>query len=186
MVELKTVLFASTHYHSTFARYIFRIFTLKETTMTSSENGLKAIATLEAFKGLLSLLVAVGIHMLAGRNLQQVAESIVSHAHLNPGGHLPSIFIHAASTFPDSRMSLFALGALAYSLIRLVEAYGLWRGLVWTEWFALVSGAIYIPFEIYEILFHTSIIGVAVFMLNIVVVWYMARLLLNKRKKTHI
>ena len=150
--------------------------------MTSSENGLKAIAVLEAFKGLLALMVAVGIHMLAGRNLQQVAESIVSHAHLNPASHLPSIFIHALSSVSASNMSLIAIGALAYTVIRLIEAYGLWNGLVWTEWFALVSGAIYIPFEVYEILFHTSILGVGVFVINVIVVWYMANLLLRQRR----
>ncbi|WP_339773648.1 DUF2127 domain-containing protein [uncultured Paraglaciecola sp.] len=150
--------------------------------MTSSENGLKAIAVLEAFKGLLALMVAVGIHMLAGRNLQQVAESIVSHAHLNPASHLPSIFIHALSNVSASNMSLIAICALAYTVIRLIEAYGLWKGLVWTEWFALVSGAIYIPFEVYEILFHTSIVGVGVFVINVIVVWYMANLLLRQRR----
>ncbi|WP_166425291.1 DUF2127 domain-containing protein [Paraglaciecola sp. 20A4] len=150
--------------------------------MTSSENGLKAIAVLEGFKGLLALMVAVGIHILAGRNLQQVAESIVSHAHLNPASHLPSIFIHAVGNVSASNMSLIAIGALAYTVIRFIEAYGLWKGLVWTEWFALVSGAIYIPFEVYEILFHTSIVGVGVFVINVIVVWYMANLLLRQRK----
>ncbi|CAH8207072.1 DUF2127 domain-containing protein [Vibrio aestuarianus] len=151
--------------------------------MTSSKSGLKAVATLEAFKGLCSLLVAFGLHTLAGRNLQQVAESIVSHAHLNPASHLPSVFIHAASTFSDSSVGLAAIGAFAYSLIRFVEAYGLWKGLVWVEWFALVSGAIYIPFEIYEIIIHTSMLGISIFILNIIVVWYMAGILLSKRKE---
>ena len=67
-------------------------------------------------------------------------------------------------------------------MIRLIEAYGLWKGLVWTEWFALVSGAIYMPFEVYEILFHTSIVGVGVFVINVIVVWYMANLLLRQRR----
>jgi uncharacterized membrane protein (DUF2068 family) len=150
--------------------------------MTPTKNGLKAIAVIEAFKGLLSLLVGFGLHALAGRNLQQVAESIVSHTHLNPASHFPSIFIHAASSISDRNMSLIVIGALAYSLIRFVEAYGLWKGFIWTEWFALVTGAIYLPFEVYEIVSHTHILSISVFVLNIVVVWYMAHVLRSKRK----
>lgn len=120
---------------------------------------------------------------MAGHNLRQLAESIVSHLHLNPASHLPSVFINVASTLTDARMMLLAIGALVYSLVRLVEAYGLWRGLVWTEWFALVSGAIYLPFELYEIVFHTSVFGVGVFFINALIVWYMAHVLLGKRQE---
>ncbi len=127
------------------------------------KKGLRAVAILEACKGIASLLVGFGLHVLAGHNMRQLAENIVSRLHLNPAGHLPSIFIHAASGLTDARMGLLAIGALVYSAIRLVEAYGLWQGLVWTEWFALVSGAIYLPFEIYEMIFHTNLLGIGVF-----------------------
>ena len=41
--------------------------------------------------------------------------------------------------------------ALTYSAIRFTEAYGLWRERRWAEWLSAVSGAIYLPFEIYEL-----------------------------------
>ncbi|MCK5817834.1 MAG: DUF2127 domain-containing protein [Psychromonas sp.] len=151
--------------------------------MTTTKTGLKAIAALEASKGVIAILVAFGLHVLAGKNLQHVAELIVSYAHLNPASHFPSIFIHAASTFSDSKTNLLAIGAFAYSLIRLVEAYGLWNELVWTEWFALLSGAIYLPFEIYEVIFHTGFLAVGALLINIIVVWYMSRILLSKREE---
>ncbi|MUK42712.1 DUF2127 domain-containing protein [Aliivibrio fischeri] len=146
------------------------------------KKGLRAVAVLEACKGIASLLVGLGLHVLAGHNMRQLAENIVSRLHLNPAGHLPSIFIHAASGLTDARMGLLAIGALVYSAIRLVEAYGLWQGLVWTEWFALVSGAIYLPFEVYEMIFHTNVLGIGVFFINVFIVAYMAYALYNERK----
>ncbi len=151
--------------------------------MTSSHKGLKAIAALEGFKGLLSLIVAFGLHVLAGENLKRVAESIVSHAHLNPAGRIPSIFIHDMSTFSEGKILILSIGVLVYAVIRFIEAYGLWRGFVWVEWFALISGGIYLPFEIYEMFTHISVLGVGVFIINVVVVWYMARILFEKRKE---
>lgn len=145
--------------------------------------GVRAIAVLEGFKGSVSLLVGFGLHALAGRDIHQLAESLVRHFHLNPASHLSSVFLNAASDLTDSRMVLLALAAFGYSVIRFIEAFGLWRGLVWTEWFALVSGAIYIPFEVYEIITHTSFFNVGIFLINVLVVWYMSYVLFSRRKQ---
>lgn len=159
---------------------------LKEVNVTTIKKGLRAVAILEASKGIMSLLVAFGVHALAGHNLRHLAELIVSRLHLNPASHLPSVFIDAASGLTDAKIMLFTIGAVVYSIIRLVEAYGLWRAQVWTEWFALVSGAIYIPFELYEIIFRTSILSFGAFIINIIVVGYMAYVILDKKKVTPI
>lgn len=148
--------------------------------MKSVKKGLRLVAALEAFKGIMSLIVGFGLHVLAGHNLRQFAESIVNHAHLNPASHVPSVFINAMSHVSESNLTLLAIGAFIYSIVRLVEAYGLWQELVWTEWFALVSGAIYVPFELYELFHHISVLGVSVLLLNIVIVWYMAHMLFVK------
>ena len=155
---------------------------LKEVSMTTIKKGLRAVAVLEASKGIVSLLVAFGVHALAGHNLRHLAELIVSRLHLNPASHLSSVFINAASGLTDGKILFFTIGAVVYSIIRLVEAYGLWRAQVWTEWFALVSGAIYIPFELYEIIFRTSILSIGAFIINIVIVGYMACVIFDKKK----
>lgn len=149
--------------------------------MSSSEKGLKAVATLEASKGAISLIVALGLHTLAGDNLKQLAESLVTHAHLNPASHYPSIFIHAASGISGNKVNLLALGVLVYALVRFIEAYGLWKAYRWVEWFSLLSGAIYLPFEIYGMIVHPGLIEGIIFVINILVVWYMAWLLLIKK-----
>ncbi|MEI8633038.1 DUF2127 domain-containing protein [Vibrio sp. PP-XX7] len=148
--------------------------------MATKEKGLRLVSMLEASKGLISLLVGLGLHAFAGHNLRHVAEMIVSHLHLNPASRLPNIFIHAAGSITDSEITWVALGAFAYALVRFVEAYGLWRGMLWTEWFALVSGGIYLPFELYESVVHPQILSLGVLLINLIVVWYMARLLFTK------
>lgn len=151
--------------------------------MSGETRVLKVIATMEACKGILSLVVGLGLHVLAGENLRHIAEQLVMHAHLNPASHYPSIFIHAASQLHDSQLNLVAFGAMGYALIRFVEAYGLWHAMLWTEWFALLSGAIYLPFELYEVIFHTSSIGIFTLAINIVVVAYMYYVVKRKPHK---
>ncbi len=50
---------------------------------------------------------------------------------------------------------------MVYSGARSVEAYGLWFERRWAEWFALISGAIYLPVEIYELRRHVTEIKIA-------------------------
>ena len=151
----------------------------------TDKKGLKAVASLEALKGLASLIVGFGLPALGGHDIHQAAAFIVSHSHLNPANEIATAFLHAADTLADTNMLLITLGACAYSLIRFVEAYGLWHSLLWTEWFALLSGAIYLPFEVYELFVHANGLSLAVLLINIVVVGYMAYILYAKKQETH-
>lgn len=151
-----------------------------EVGMSSNKKGLKVVAVLEALKGLIALFVALSIHELAGKNIQKMLESLLGYFHLNPTSNLPAIILHKASFINNSNLTLMTIAAIVYTIIRLVEAYGLWNELVWTEWFALISGGIYLPFEIYEVIVHTGVLSVLVLSINIAVVWYMYSLLRGK------
>lgn len=142
--------------------------------------GLKAVALLEATKGLLSVMVIFGLHKLAGENLQQCVEALISHSHLNPANHLLQEVVTEAGKISASNLSLVMAGAALYAAVRFIEAYGLWRSLLWTEWFALLSGAIYLPFEIYGLFTKPSLLTFAVLVTNIVVVGYMYRVIKHK------
>ncbi|MEH6453702.1 MAG: DUF2127 domain-containing protein [Psychromonas sp.] len=150
--------------------------------MHNKFSGLKAIAIIEASKGLVALLVGLGAHELAGQNLKQVAERLVEHLHLNPASQLPGVILHAVSEVNSSNLAFIAIGATVYSIIRFIEAYGLWRNYRWTEWFAFFSGAIYLPFEIYEIYTHQNLMSVVVLIFNLFVVGYMYNILLKKHQ----
>ena len=141
---------------------------------------LRSIAIFEASKGFVALLVSLGIHQLAGESIKHVIEKLVTHLHLNPANHLPSIIIKAAGELNNSRLLFLAFGALAYSIIRFVEAYGLWHDLRWVEWFALLSGAIYLPIEIYECFINTNLLSAALLSVNLLVVWYLYNVLQNR------
>ncbi|GGZ06372.1 MULTISPECIES: DUF2127 domain-containing protein [Shewanella] len=153
--------------------------------MVKADKGLRVVALLEASKGVLSLIVGLGIHALAGKDLKQSCELLLTHLHLNPASHLPGIFLHAAESLGNINLTLIAIGALVYSCIRFVEAYGLWHSMVWTEWFALVSGGIYLPFEAYEVVVHHNLLSIATLAVNLLIVGYMAWLLRRKPAIEH-
>jgi len=109
--------------------------------------GLRAVAVLEAVKGLVVLLAGSGLLLLVHRDVQAIAERIISHLHLNPASPYPRIFLRVAIGTTPGGLRLLALGALVYSVVRFVEAAGLWRARRWAEWLGVATGLIYVPFE---------------------------------------
>jgi uncharacterized membrane protein (DUF2068 family) len=78
----------------------------------------------------------------------------------------------------DSRLRSLAALALLYATVRFVEAYGLWHVRAWAEWFAIISGSVYIPIEIYELFHRTTWMRALVLATNLAIVAY----LLNVRR----
>ena len=145
-------------------------------------NAIQLIAAFEAFKGVVVLLAASGLLTVIHKDLQGIATVIVEHLHLNPASKFPHIFIEAASHLQDTRLVLLAFGAAAYASLRLAEAYGLYHGRAWAEVLAAGSGALYVPFEVLGLVRHPTWHGVALLVINLVVVAVMVLALLRRRK----
>lgn len=140
------------------------------------------VAFIEAAKGVVVLLAATGVLALVHRDVHQIAARLIEHMHLNPASKYPRIFLDAASHVQDGRLLWIAMGAATYASVRLVEAYGLFHERRWAELLAAVSGAIYVPFELVELIQHPALDVLAILMLNILVVAIMLRALFLRRR----
>jgi uncharacterized membrane protein (DUF2068 family) len=142
-------------------------------TVTEIAAGVRAIAFFEAVKGALVLVAGFGLLALVHRDLEDIAERLVRHSHLNPASHYPRVFIEAAANTSDSRLRTLAGLAFVYSAVRFVEAYGLWKMRAWAEWFAIISGFIYLPVEAYELIEKPTLIRAGVLVGNSLIVAYL-------------
>lgn len=142
----------------------------------------RAVALVEGCKGLLVLLAASGLVSLVHQDLADVAIRLVEHAHLNPAARYPGIFIQAASHLQEAGLVWLALGAAAYSLLRLAEAYGLFHERVWAEVLAAASGAIYVPIELVELVRRPTGLGAVILSVNVAIVLVMVRALRGRRE----
>lgn len=140
------------------------------------------MAAYEAAKGILVLAVGLGLLGFIHRDLQQVAEHIVKHLHLNPSSHYPRIFLAVASRLDDARLWALAGGAVAYSGLRLVEAVGLWKSRRWAEWLGALSGGIYVPVEIYEVARKVTATRLVLLIFNVAMVAYLVWDLWQQRR----
>lgn len=136
-------------------------------------DGVRAIATLEALKGTLMLLAGFGLLSLLHKDLEEVAEHWLRITHINPDHHFARVFVEAATNTDDARLKTFAAVAFVYSTLRFIEAYGLWRTRAWAQWFAIISGSLYLPFEIIELYRKPTIIRASVLIINLIIVLYL-------------
>ena len=143
---------------------------------------LRTVALIEAAKGALVLLVGFGMLSLIGRDVEHFAERLITHSHMNPASHYPRIFLDFADRVTNTHLMLLAAGAAAYALVRFVEAYGLWHERTWAEWFAALSGGIYIPLEILRLHKHVNWISIALLTLNVAIVVFMLYCVFRRKR----
>jgi uncharacterized membrane protein (DUF2068 family) len=135
----------------------------------------------EFLKGLVVLLAGFGVLSLVHRDAWDVAENLLEWLHISPDTHYAQIFLDLANQVTDAKLWTVAIVALAYSTLRFFEAYGLWRERAWAEWLALISGAIYLPFEVFELARRPDWVRLVILLVNLAVVLYMVFLRSQER-----
>jgi len=141
--------------------------------------GLHAIAALEAVKGVLALSAASGLELLGPAPLQRWVDELIARFHLDP--EHGAVAWLARGIDPDS-VHLAAAIALGYGLLRLLEAWGLWKARAWASWLGCIGAALYLPFDLYALWRHPGWLSVAVLTINVIVVWVLARDLSRRRR----
>jgi uncharacterized membrane protein (DUF2068 family) len=144
--------------------------------------GLRGIAILEAVKGCLALVLGFIMLSFRHKDLQMVARHILGFLHVNPDRHFYHEVLRAASRVTSHGLVLFLFGSIIYALIRFAEAVGLWFAREWAEWFALISSAVYLPWEIYELIRRHSWVQWTVLGVNLLIVLYLLGLRIEQHR----
>jgi uncharacterized membrane protein (DUF2068 family) len=139
----------------------------------SQRAALRGIAIFEALKGTVVLAAGFGLLSLLHKDAYETADHLLRTLHFRPEGHAAEIFLRAADKVTDGKLWAAAAGALVYSTVRFVEAYGLWNARVWAEWFALLSGCMYLPWEIFELIVKPTPVRWVIFATNLIIVLYL-------------
>ena len=149
----------------------------------ASTAGLRTVATFEAIKGIGVLvlgLLLVAVH----RRAEDFTESLLYHLHMDPERHLGHMLMNAALTVTDARLWTIVAATLIYCAVRFMESWGLWHRRVWAEWFALLSGAMYLPWEILKVMERADWERVLVLVGNIIIVLYMLEIRIRGSRVT--
>jgi len=135
----------------------------------------------EFAKGALALAAGAGLLAFVHHDIRHVVTELLLHLHLDPARRIPGIFVLLADRAASIDMWLLAIGAALYGVLRIAEAYGLWRDRKWAQWLGAVSGAIYVPFEIYALTKGVTPLKLATLGINLLVVAVLSEALWRER-----
>ncbi|WP_305805543.1 DUF2127 domain-containing protein [Stenotrophomonas sp. YIM B06876] len=134
--------------------------------------GLHVIALLEAAKAVLALVAAAGLEISGPAALRHLVNSLIQRLGSDPEqGPLAMLL----KLITPHTVHLGAAVLVAYTLVRLLEAWGLWRAKVWASWLGCISATLYLPLDIYAIVRHPGWASWLVLGINVLVVVVLAR-----------
>lgn len=146
--------------------------------------GLRTVAIYEFVKGLVVLVLGMGLLSLVHKDVANEAEDFIRSLHLDPAWHYCRWLIDHSAKLTDDRLRLLSFLAAVYSALRFVITYGLWHEKHWAEWLTAISAGLYIPFEIQHLIVKPGLGAAIVPILNFAVVIYLARVIMaNRRRK---
>jgi uncharacterized membrane protein (DUF2068 family) len=143
--------------------------------------GLRAIALLEAAKGILAFGAACGLFSLRNTDLHAVTDAFLLRHGIDPERHYMRLFIESVARATNHHAGQIAAFGFAYALIRFVEGYGLWWGKHWAEWFAVISAGLYLPWELNHFARHPRPFTAGVILFNLALIFYLGKLLVQQR-----
>ena len=142
--------------------------------------GLAAIALLEAGKAILAFLAAAGLEISGPAPLRNIINALIHRAGGDPENGAFSSLLGMIT--PDT-VHLGAAVLVGYGLLRVLEAWGLWRAKAWASWLGCISAALYLPLDFYAIVKHPGWASWLLLAVNILVVWVLARDLGKRHRK---
>jgi uncharacterized membrane protein (DUF2068 family) len=149
----------------------------------SYKYGLRTVAVLEALKGAAVIALCVVLLSLLHKDLNTVVDHLTQWLRLNPDSRVADWFYDLADRTTGRGIWAAATVGLAYSACRFVEAYGLWHERHWAEWFAVISGALFVPVELFAAIAHPHWARLLVLVGNTLVVLFVLRILLDNRRE---
>lgn len=141
--------------------------------MRTHHAGLAAIAVLKIAKGLLLLLLGLGLLKLVHAEIATLFSLLIETLHLNADSRFIHSLVLKVDALQPHSVLIAGLISLGYAGLMLVEGIGLWLEFFWAAYLTVVSTSLLIPLELYEIVEQVTLIRVGALLLNLVIVFYL-------------
>ena len=141
--------------------------------------GLHVIALFEAAKGVLAWAAASGLVLIGHAPLQRWVQFLIARFQLDPEHGAMAWLAQAIS---PGTVHLAAVLVALYGTLHVIEGWGLWRAKAWASWLGCITAALYLPFDIYALARHRHWMEAVVVLVNLLVVWVLARDLMKRKQ----
>lgn len=136
---------------------------------------LKFIIWERLIKGLLLILISLKGMSLMNRDLREVVDGLIAQFNLDVDRSVIAMTLKKIGMINGHLLFIISIAVFLYGVLDLVEAYGLHKRRRWAEYLTVFATALFIPFEIYEVLEKLTLIRGGALILNVAVVIFLIR-----------
>lgn len=144
--------------------------------------GLYTIIAIKFGKGLLLLLLALGIFSLVGDDLGSAFEKFLRFVKLDPEREFFVDLGKRIESITPAALKQLASGTLLYAILLFVESLGLMARASWAGWLAIGETAFFIPLEIHKLIHGFTWTVLVILIINSGIVYYLVR---NRQRLFH-
>lgn len=139
-----------------------------------SSAGIILIGLFKLLKGIALIFVGLGAHHLLHRDVGETVNHWVEMVRIDPDNHFVHQAINRVTNISPKQLRELSVGTFIYAALLLTEGIGLLLRKHWAEYFTVITTGMLIPLEIYELAKHGTPAKVAILILNVLVVVYLA------------
>jgi uncharacterized membrane protein (DUF2068 family) len=135
--------------------------------------GLILIGLFKLAKGIGLLAIAIGLLHLLHRDIEATVTHWVDVFRVDPGNRYIHEAMEKVFRVTPKQLKELSAGTFLYSAIFLTEGVGLLRRKHWAEYMTVISTALFIPLECYELWRRLTWTRGAVLAINVLIVFYL-------------
>jgi len=139
------------------------------------EGVLRLIIAYKAIWGVSEVLISIGFYRLVSVNSDEPFRALALAMRLDPDNGLASYFVEHADAIDNNLLFAFAGAVFLLGATNVIESWGLHKRQRWAEWLTVIATALLIPYETYHVLTSFGFIKLAILVINVLIVYYLAK-----------
>lgn len=125
--------------------------------------------------GVAEVAVGLSLYKHLGADIEEALTVMAVNLNLDADNRFIGAVISRAGMFGSGTLKIMVAVVLFMGVLNFFECAGLYLRQRWAEWTTVFTTGVFIPFEIYEILDEATFFRVLILLINIAIVYYLAK-----------
>jgi uncharacterized membrane protein len=147
--------------------------------------GVQLITLQKGLWGSVLLIAAIVVGILRFEHIAEPVQFILNELRVDPRGRLWSFLVGLLPAVNLRQLTQLSVFLFAYAVVSLVESWGVWYRKLWVEIFLVLETAAFLPLEIIELIKKLSFLKLGLFVINLLIVIYLAKEFWRKWQAEH-
>ncbi|MGA7953714.1 MAG: DUF2127 domain-containing protein [Gloeobacterales cyanobacterium] len=147
--------------------------------------GVRLITLQKGIWGSFLLIAAMVVGILRWEHIAEPVQFILQELSIDPRSRLWSFLVGLLPSIDFRQLTRLSLFLLVYAVVSLVESWGVWYRKLWVEIFLVLETAAFLPLEIIELIKKLSFLKLGLFVINLLIVIYLANEFWRKWQAEH-